>query len=223
MRLVATPRAERVNKFVKAATSGLPLKIARPDSRGRTRSVRATGANWVQVVRYGVIPQIVPSFTALTIYRWDINIRSSTIVGFVGGGGIGDGDGLHAVDGPLHQPGEHLAGGALHDAGDPAGMQVAQGLHPAHRPEELLDQRLADAVGVVESGHVRVLHHRHFRGADVHSREPLAQALGRGLHQRAVRRRAHGEHLGDLRAVGLGRGHPALHRRAVAGDSVEPV
>jgi phosphonate transport system permease protein len=36
-----------------------------------------------------VIPQIVPPFTALTIFRWDINVRSSTIIGFVGGGGIG--------------------------------------------------------------------------------------------------------------------------------------
>jgi phosphonate transport system permease protein len=56
---------------------------------GPIEAVRATGANWLQVVRYGVIPQIVPSFTAFTIYRWDINVRSSTIVGFVGGGGIG--------------------------------------------------------------------------------------------------------------------------------------
>jgi phosphonate transport system permease protein len=51
--------------------------------------MRATGANWLQVIRYGVIPQIIPPFAALTIYRWDINVRSSTIIGFVGGGGIG--------------------------------------------------------------------------------------------------------------------------------------
>ena len=51
--------------------------------------MKATGASWPQVVRYAVIPQVVPTFTALTIYRWDINIRSSTIIGFVGGGGIG--------------------------------------------------------------------------------------------------------------------------------------
>jgi phosphonate transport system permease protein len=56
---------------------------------GPIEAIRATGANWLQVVRYGVIPQIVPPFTAFTIYRWDINVRSSTIVGFVGGGGIG--------------------------------------------------------------------------------------------------------------------------------------
>ena len=56
---------------------------------GPIEAIRATGATWAQVVRYAVIPQIVPPFTALTIYRWDINVRSSTIIGFVGGGGIG--------------------------------------------------------------------------------------------------------------------------------------
>ena len=35
------------------------------------------------------MPQIVPQFLAFTIYRWDINIRTSTVIGFVGGGGIG--------------------------------------------------------------------------------------------------------------------------------------
>ena len=43
----------------------------------------------MQTVRYAVVPQIVPPFTAFTIYRWDINVRSATIVGFVGGGGLG--------------------------------------------------------------------------------------------------------------------------------------
>lgn len=36
-----------------------------------------------------MIPQIVPQFIAFTIYRWDINVRMSTVIGFVGGGGIG--------------------------------------------------------------------------------------------------------------------------------------
>jgi phosphonate transport system permease protein len=51
--------------------------------------MQATGANWLQVVRYGVVPQIVPPFTAFTIYRLEINVRTATIVGLVGGGGIG--------------------------------------------------------------------------------------------------------------------------------------
>jgi phosphonate transport system permease protein len=36
-----------------------------------------------------VIPQIVPDFTSFAVYHWDINVRISTIIGFVGGGGIG--------------------------------------------------------------------------------------------------------------------------------------
>jgi phosphonate transport system permease protein len=43
----------------------------------------------LQTIVYGVIPQIVPPYIAFTIYRWDINVRMSTIIGFVGGGGIG--------------------------------------------------------------------------------------------------------------------------------------
>ena len=56
---------------------------------GPLEAIRATGAGWAHVVRYAVIPQIVPPFASFTIYRWDINVRSSTIIGFVGGGGIG--------------------------------------------------------------------------------------------------------------------------------------
>ncbi len=72
-----------------AALGKLYSEVIEGIDPGPIEAVRATGASWVQVVRYAVIPQIVPSFTALTIYRWDINVRSSTIIGFVGGGGIG--------------------------------------------------------------------------------------------------------------------------------------
>jgi phosphonate transport system permease protein len=56
---------------------------------GPLEAIRAVGGNWLQMVRYAVIPQIVPPFMSFTIYRWDINVRTSTIIGFVGGGGIG--------------------------------------------------------------------------------------------------------------------------------------
>jgi phosphonate transport system permease protein len=72
-----------------AALAKLYSEVIEGIDPGPIEAIRATGATWVQVVRYGVIPQIVPPFTAFTIYRWDINVRSSTIVGFVGGGGIG--------------------------------------------------------------------------------------------------------------------------------------
>lgn len=56
---------------------------------GPIEAVQATGANWAQTIMYGVVPQIIPPFVSFTIYRWDINIRMSTIIGMVGGGGIG--------------------------------------------------------------------------------------------------------------------------------------
>ncbi|MGV8027365.1 MAG: phosphonate ABC transporter, permease protein PhnE [Anaerolineaceae bacterium] len=57
--------------------------------QGPIEALQATGANWLQTIVYAVIPQIIPPFVSFTIYRWDINIRMSTVIGFVGGGGIG--------------------------------------------------------------------------------------------------------------------------------------
>ena len=56
---------------------------------GPIEAVLACGANRWQVVRYAVVPQIIPDFLSFIIYHWDINVRISTIIGFVGGGGIG--------------------------------------------------------------------------------------------------------------------------------------
>lgn len=56
---------------------------------GPIEAIQATGANWLQTVIYAVVPQIVPPFVSFTIYRWDINVRMSTVIGLVGGGGIG--------------------------------------------------------------------------------------------------------------------------------------
>ncbi|WP_322805505.1 ABC transporter permease subunit, partial [Thermanaerothrix sp.] len=72
-----------------AALGKLYSEVIEAIDPGPIEAIRATGANPLQVIRYAVIPQIIPPFTALTIYRWDINVRSSTIIGFVGGGGIG--------------------------------------------------------------------------------------------------------------------------------------
>ena len=56
---------------------------------GPVEAISATGANKIQVVWYAVVPQIVLPFLSFTIYRWDINVRMATIIGLVGGGGIG--------------------------------------------------------------------------------------------------------------------------------------
>jgi phosphonate ABC transporter permease subunit PhnE len=56
---------------------------------GPVEAVTATGANLIQTIRYAVIPQVIPSFLAYSLLRWDINMRSATIIGFVAGGGMG--------------------------------------------------------------------------------------------------------------------------------------
>lgn len=56
---------------------------------GPLDGVRATGANKVQVIWYAVVPQVVLPYIAMTIYRWDTNVRMATVIGLVGGGGIG--------------------------------------------------------------------------------------------------------------------------------------
>ena len=58
-------------------------------SEGPIEAITSTGANRLQTIVFGVIPQIIPPYIAYTLYRWDINVRMSTIIGFVGGGGIG--------------------------------------------------------------------------------------------------------------------------------------
>jgi phosphonate ABC transporter permease subunit PhnE len=56
---------------------------------GPVEAVTASGANLIQTIRFAVIPQVIPSFLAYALLRWDINMRSATIIGFVAGGGIG--------------------------------------------------------------------------------------------------------------------------------------
>jgi phosphonate transport system permease protein len=56
---------------------------------GPVEAITATGANKPQILTFAIIPQLVPKFLAFILYQWDINIRMSTVIGFVGGGGIG--------------------------------------------------------------------------------------------------------------------------------------
>lgn len=51
--------------------------------------VRAVGGNWFKEMRYGIVPQVLPNFASYTLLRFEINVRASSIVGFVGAGGIG--------------------------------------------------------------------------------------------------------------------------------------
>jgi phosphonate transport system permease protein len=52
--------------------------------------LRATGASWVERVRFAIVPQVLPNFVSYALLRAEINVRASTIIGAVGGGGIGE-------------------------------------------------------------------------------------------------------------------------------------
>ncbi|ERS88762.1 MULTISPECIES: phosphonate ABC transporter, permease protein PhnE [unclassified Halomonas] len=62
--------------------------IEESDAR-QVEAVTATGAARAQVIHYAVVPQVLPAFWGISMFRWDINIRESTILGLVGAGGIG--------------------------------------------------------------------------------------------------------------------------------------
>jgi phosphonate transport system permease protein len=57
--------------------------------RGQVEAVTATGAGRFHVLLFGIVPQIRPVFAGVCVFRWDINIRESTVLGIVGAGGIG--------------------------------------------------------------------------------------------------------------------------------------
>ena len=51
--------------------------------------IRSVGGSWLAQMRLGVVPQVLPGFLSYALLRFEINVRSSTIIGFVGAGGIG--------------------------------------------------------------------------------------------------------------------------------------
>ncbi|MGC3874704.1 phosphonate ABC transporter, permease protein PhnE [Halomonas sp. GXIMD04776] len=57
--------------------------------RRPVEALEATGASRAKVILYAIVPQVVPTFFAVSILRWDINLRESTVLGLVGAGGIG--------------------------------------------------------------------------------------------------------------------------------------
>jgi len=56
---------------------------------GQVEAIQATGGSRLEVLRFAVVPQVLPAFVGLSLYRWDINLRGSVVVGLVGAGGIG--------------------------------------------------------------------------------------------------------------------------------------
>lgn len=58
-------------------------------SQKPVEGIAAVGGDWFERMRYGVVPQVAPNFTSYAFLRFEINVRASSIVGFVGAGGIG--------------------------------------------------------------------------------------------------------------------------------------
>ncbi len=56
---------------------------------GPVDGIRSVGGSWLAQMRYGVVPQVTPGFLSYALLRFEVNVRSSTIIGFVGAGGIG--------------------------------------------------------------------------------------------------------------------------------------
>lgn len=86
------PFAGMLALFVHSVASLIKLYSEQIESisTGPIEAIEATGANRVQVVWYAVVPQVVLPYLSYTIYRWDINVRMATIIGLVGGGGVGE-------------------------------------------------------------------------------------------------------------------------------------
>ena len=64
-------------------------EIVETVSEGPIEGVESTGASRLQTIWFAIVPQVSMPFVSYTIDRWDINVRMATIIGFVGGGGIG--------------------------------------------------------------------------------------------------------------------------------------
>lgn len=58
-------------------------------SKGPVEGIRASGGSWLDGVRFGILPQVLPNMLSATLYMWESNTRSATILGIVGAGGIG--------------------------------------------------------------------------------------------------------------------------------------
>ena len=65
---------------------GEALEEARP---GPVEALTAAGAPWTSIFLKGYWPQVVPAFWGITLFRWDINVRESAVLGLVGAGGLG--------------------------------------------------------------------------------------------------------------------------------------
>jgi phosphonate transport system permease protein len=67
----------------------LVMEALEESDRAPVEAITSTGASAPLVLLYAIVPQVVPTFAGVSIYRWDINVREATVLGLVGAGGIG--------------------------------------------------------------------------------------------------------------------------------------
>jgi len=74
-------------------TSGILAKMLSETTEGISQgpldAVKASGGNKLQIIRYGVLPQILPYYASYTLYVLEMNVKASVVLGFIGAGGIG--------------------------------------------------------------------------------------------------------------------------------------
>jgi phosphonate transport system permease protein len=70
-------------------TAKLMAEAIEEIDRAPIEAITAAGGDKTKILLFGIVPQVLPTFLAVTILRWDINIRESTVLGLVGAGGIG--------------------------------------------------------------------------------------------------------------------------------------
>ena len=64
-------------------------EVAENAPQGASEGLRSVGASWAQRMLFGILPQVAPNWLSYALLRFEINIRASAILGFVGAGGIG--------------------------------------------------------------------------------------------------------------------------------------
>ncbi len=108
---------------------------------GQVEGVAAVGAGRLHVIAFGVVPQVLPNFLSYVLLRFESDIRSASVIGMVGGGGIGFylWDTIRVLQGPRGGDGHpaHRRHGDVHRRRllpHPAGGDLGkEGSHAAHR------------------------------------------------------------------------------------------
>lgn len=88
--LGAIPAIIAVSIHMIGALGKMFFEVVENADMGPDEGLRAAGASWTERVWFGIVPQVLPNFLSYTLLRFEINVRASTIIGAVGGGGIGE-------------------------------------------------------------------------------------------------------------------------------------